>query len=340
MKLIISVVSTNNRQLLKSCLDSIYKNSPSCTFETWVVDNASDDGTNFMLSSCFPQVGVIRNDSLKGAAFNRNRIYESAKGDYYLQMSEDTVVLEGTVDRMLAVIKSNSNIGILGCKTLNPDGSVQNASYAYYPSLLREITRALIFPRLIKKIFNISKWPGDLWPNTFFYENSGEMATVNGCFYLLRKELIDSVGIMDEWYFIDFEDTDFMFRAKQAGWKIWYTPAASVVHKGGGATGGLNRKRTASTQHGMYYFFRKFYGIRITRVLWWAEILSGPLLFPLFLCCIGQKNSRSKLIRLIQAQSVVFEWHLKHLKSYNSICSDDGVRIGSRECSICQRSFQ
>lgn len=311
--LIFNVVSTNNRALLAKSLKSIKRSSIPLNYQIWVVDNASYDGSDIMLKESFPDVNVIRNKEVMPAAYNRNLIFNNTKAKFYFILSEDIQLFSDTARIILEIMEKREEIGILGCKTLNEDGTIQNCCYVNYPDLLTESLRILWFPRLLKKYFPEKEWPWDLWPGEQAYEKERTMATVNGCFYLLRGRVLEEIGFMDENYKYCYEDVDFMYRARRKGWLIFYTPQASVIHKSGGWSNKTNLKyRIGLNQQSLYYYILKFYGKRVVSLLWLLRtICSFFMFFPLAILSIFHIPFRGKRVfTLFYDNLLLLYWHL------------------------------
>ena len=224
--LVFNIVSTNNKQLLRKCLNSILKNIILKDYEIWVIDNCSQDGTTEMLKEEFPQVKAIRNNKRFSNFYNHNLIFKNVSANYYMVMSEDVQIRYHAIKGLLEIFKTSSNVGMVGAKTLYPDGSIQNCNYINYPNLLTEAGRVLWFPRFIKRIFPDKEWSWDLWPGTNGLTKDREFATVNGCCFMVKAEAVDKIGLMDAHYGHYYGDVDFMYRVKKAGWRIFYITKA------------------------------------------------------------------------------------------------------------------
>jgi GT2 family glycosyltransferase len=232
----IIIVSWNVRDLLARCVASIEKGRGALTMEIFVVDNASSDGTQEYLKKISPPLapprGVgeprmtsILNATNRGFAAACNQAIAQAKGQYILLLNPDTECIEsGAFERMIAFMAEHPRCGILGPKLVGTDG-------AWQPSVRRFPTaRALILGSLGKRQSTAVRQylTDDLEP-----EREQTVDQVMGACFLIRRELLDTVGALDERFFIWFEEVDLCFRAREAGFAVWYTPSVVFRHHGG-----------------------------------------------------------------------------------------------------------
>ncbi|MEK7167612.1 MAG: glycosyltransferase family 2 protein [Patescibacteria group bacterium] len=224
MKLSIIIVSWNVKGLLKKCLESIKED-----FEIIVVDNNSKDGTKEMVEKDFPEAKLIKNKKNLGFAKANNQGIQEAKGDCILFLNPDTEILDGTLEKCLK--EMDTGIGILGCKILNPDLTIQ-PSVRRFPTFLNIL---LILSKL-PKFFHFKSLDHYL-AKDFNYDKSQEVDQVMGAFMMVKKEVLDKVGMFDERFFLWFEEVDFCRRAKRNGFKIYYLAEAEIIHYGGQSFG-------------------------------------------------------------------------------------------------------
>lgn len=224
----IVIVSWNTRDITRNCLRSIYDAAGRVDFEIILVDNDSRDQSADMVASEFPEVRLIRNASNAGFAAANNQGIAIAKGRYVLLLNSDTIVVEGAVAKAVAFADANPRAGLIGCKTLCPNGDIQYNCY--------------LFPSLLNLALSLTKLQVLFWYKPFFgryrlgwwdYADIREVDGIAGCFMLARREAIEQVGSMSEEYFMYSEDTDWCWRFHRAGWKVVYTPDPVIVHFGG-----------------------------------------------------------------------------------------------------------
>lgn len=241
----IVVVNWNTRALLRQCLLSIQQET-LVSHEIWVVDNGSSDGSVDMVRAEFPTVHLIANQQNRGFAAANNQALSLCQGHYVLLLNSDTIVLTGALDRMVATMHAHPDIGALGCQLLNADGSLQASAHKFYSNW-----RSLIENRLTARI-----WPfrHARTPFLTFWDHSHARAVdwVTGAALLVRRNIIKTVGLLDERFFMYGEEIDWQMRIKSAGYQVWYVPNARIIHLGGGsarqARQAMNRKELESRE--------------------------------------------------------------------------------------------
>ncbi len=229
----IVIVNYNTSALLRACLQSIRDSEHSYTVKTCVVDNASADDSVAMVRQEFPEVEIIANAENAGFARANNlglRYFGFGGGTdvprYALLLNPDTELSPDALATMIAFMDNTPAAGAAGPKLLLPDGSLDLACRRSFP------TPEISFFRMVglSKFFPKSKRFGR-YNLTFLDENElAEVDSVVGAFMLVRAEAIAQAGLMDETYFMYGEDLDWAFSIKQHGWKIYYNPAATVLH--------------------------------------------------------------------------------------------------------------
>ncbi|HNW08963.1 MAG TPA: glycosyltransferase family 2 protein [bacterium] len=252
----IVIVSWQVKDLLKKCLKSIEQAGKNLSIETWLVDNASSDGSVAMARHLFPQMKVIANRHNLGFARANNQALRQIKSDYVLILNPDTELREDTLIKSLNFMKQNPQCGIMGCQIINPDGSLQ-------PSIRRLPTIWPIFLLLIKAPKFFSKLPAiDKYLATDFdYTKEQKVEQVMGAFMVIKKELLDKIGLFDEKFFVWFEEVDLCRRTLKAGYQIIYNPEISMIHYGGAS---FNQQKTLNKQwrffkSAFYYFIKKWF---------------------------------------------------------------------------------
>lgn len=224
----IIIVSWNVRNLLKKCLESIFENQADLALAVIVVDNASKDQTAEMVKADFPQVKLIANTSNLGFAQANNQGIKESQSEYILVLNPDTEIVGSTLTTALNFLKSHEQIGIVGAKHLNPDKTLQ-PSMRRFPNFL---VLFLIFAK-IAKIFPNLKVISNYLAKDFDYQKSQPGDQVAGSFLLIRKKMLEQIGLFDERFFTWFEEVDLCRRAKNAGWQVWYLAEAEIIHYGG-----------------------------------------------------------------------------------------------------------
>ncbi len=227
----IVIVSYNTRELTLNCLHSIYEQTKNISFEVIVVDNASSDDSTEAIKKTFPKVSLVENPKNLGFAAANNQGIRQAKGRYVLLLNSDTRVLEGAIDKSVGFADSHPEAGVVGCRTLSPDGSLQYNCFMF-PSLLNLV----ISMTRLSKGFSKNRFFGRVRLTWWDYDTVREVDVVAGCFMLVRRQALDEVGPMTEEYFMYSEDTDWCWRFHRHGWKVLYTPEPSILHVWGASS--------------------------------------------------------------------------------------------------------
>ncbi len=235
--LTISIINTNNRDLLRNCLRSIFENTRRISLEVYVVDNACTDGSAEMVQAEFPQVKLIRNETRLGFCANHNQVLRIARGRYCLILNEDTVIQPGAFDCLVEFMDRHSDAGATGPMLLNANGSFQS-SYFDFPTLMSEF---LLQSRLGLLIYG-PYYPGRLPEKS---QQIAEADWVSGACLMVRRETVEQVGLLDERFYVYAEEADWCYRIRSAGWKVYYVPHAQVVHLEGQAWKQLDDFRQA-----------------------------------------------------------------------------------------------
>ena len=264
MKISIIIVSFNTREILRQCLEALFRNPGSHELEVFVVDNNSADDSADMVRRRFTGVHLIENRENRGFAAANNQAYELAEGDYILLLNPDAFVKPGSIDNAVSFMESHPECGLCGARLVNLDGELD-------PSARR-------FPNSLYKLFTLSGL-SDRYPSSrifgrgdfkYFDHNSVmEVDWVPGTFTVYRREMLKETGLFDERFFIYYEETDLCLRAKRSGWKVYFVPEAEVIHVGG-ASAKTRKDQTFDTggsqvlkfrMRSEYLYFRKNYGL-------------------------------------------------------------------------------
>jgi len=220
------IVNYNVREFLRQSLLSLRKALPHLAAEIFVVDNASNDGSVAMVRQGFPEVELIANHDNVGFAAANNQALRQAHGRFVVLLNPDTIVQEDTFTAIQAFFAQHPATGMVGCKVLNPDGTLQLACRRSFPTPWIAFTRLSGLSRLFPK----SRWFGR-YNLTYLPENeTTEVEAISGSFMAVRREALAQVGLLDEEFFLYGEDLDWCFRMRAAGWKIHYFPGTQIIH--------------------------------------------------------------------------------------------------------------
>jgi len=293
-QLSVIIVNYNVRHFLEQALRSVQKASEGLSIETWVVDNNSQDQSIEMLHQQFPEVNLIHNQHNPGFAVANNQAIQKARGQYILLLNPDTVVQEDTFQRCLAFMEDHPKAGGLGIKMLDGSGAFLPESKRGFPKPLVAFCKAFglssLFPK--SRIFN-QYHLGFLSP-----EANHRVEVLSGAFMLMRKSVLDEIGLLDEAFFMYGEDIDLSYRIVQAGYENYYFSESKIIHYKGESTkkGSLNYVRVF--YQAMIIFTRKHFQSEQAR--FFIFLLKIAIYFRAFLSLVSNLAKRS-LMPLLDA---------------------------------------
>ena len=247
-----AIVSYRCEGLLRECLHSLRENPPSGSLTIHVVDNASGVGTPEMVAREFGDVRLTRNADNVGFGAANNQAIAAGDAPYVLVLNPDTRITPGSLDALLEVMESRTEVGMCGPRLEREDGSFDHAARRSFPTPLSALGH---FTGIGGR-----RESGALAAYRAPHVESGEVDAVNGAFMLIRRAALDQVGGFDEGFWMYMEDLDLSYRFAKAGWPSWYEPSVTVVHTKAGTTGPDRSPRLDAAFHfGMYRFYRKHY---------------------------------------------------------------------------------
>ncbi len=249
----IAIVNWNTLELLRDCLASIRIAAEQLAgrVETVVVDNASSDGSAAMVAKEFPEVVLIESAENRGFAGGTNLAIERGSGRYVLLLNPDTVVSESSLRILVETLEADSSIGAVGPRTFGAGGDMQVTCFPL-PTLPRELWRLLHLDRIAA----FSQYPMKRWPS----DAVRPVESLEGSCILLRREVLDKVGLLDESFFMYSEEIDLCRRVHEAGWKLAWSPRAEIVHYGGASTRKVALKMFVQLYRAKTQYFRKHGG--------------------------------------------------------------------------------
>jgi len=249
----IIIVNYNVKQFLINLVESIYKAVKSISFEIIVVDNASEDGSIETLQNKYPEVRLIANKVNVGFGAANNQALQLAKGKYLLLLNPDTIVNEDTFTKMISFFNNNNEVGIAGCKVLNPDGTLQLACRRSFPGPWTSFTKVIGLSQLFPGTKLFARYN-----LTYLDENkSYEVDAVSGAFMMIRREVYEKIGGFDQQFFMYGEDLDICYRAQKAGFKVYYVHSTEIIHYKGESTKRSTIDETKVFYDAMQLFVRK-----------------------------------------------------------------------------------
>jgi len=264
LDLIVSIVNHDSVEALRECLPTVLANLDGLRAEVWVVDNACAERAGPMVRAEFPQVRVLENDAVLGFGANHNQVIRRAldRSRYVFSLNPDTRLPPDALRRMVAALDANPRTGMLGVSVAYEDGRVQplprevihlprdllmlTVYISHWPRLLRWLERA----NQRRKEHAVVETPAAHEPASALTGPAAEAEgtpsrVVSGAAMMLRSAAVRDVGLFDEAFFLYFEEYDWCYRARQAGWEVRSLPGVEIVHAGGRST----------SRHDYYYYF-------------------------------------------------------------------------------------
>jgi len=244
------IVSYRCGPMVRECLQSLREHAPAQGLRTTVVDNASGDGTTDVVRREFPDVTLIALDENVGFSAANNLVLRETTAEYVLVLNPDTRLCEGTLDTLLRLMHANERIGIAGCRLVQEDGSFDHAARRSFPTPASALGHFLHVGRSDRAPAALAAYRA---PDV----SEGPVDAVNGAFMLMRRAMLDEIGLFDEGYWMYMEDLDLCYRAARAGWITWYEPSVEAMHIKAGTSGHYRRLRLNFAFHyGMYRYYR------------------------------------------------------------------------------------
>jgi GT2 family glycosyltransferase len=249
-RLSIVTANWNTRQLLQELLRSLDARPPTVQYEVIVVDNGSTDGSVEMIQDEFPTVRLMRNRENVGFARANNQAALIARGEFLLLLGSDTQVREGSIDRMLEYLDAHQDVGAVGCKLLNVDGSIQH-SCRRFPTLLDGILTYLSLEPLARR-YTMA---------TFDYSATQEVDQPAATCFMLRSSFMSKQGLFDEQLSILYNDVDLCHRIRSQGWKIVFLANAETLHHGAQSTRRATPKLRLEMYRNVLIYYRRQFGV-------------------------------------------------------------------------------
>lgn len=273
----LSIITVNWKvaNLVSELLHSIVKETTGITYEIFVVDNDSGDGIEDVVNDCckaYPdaQVKFIQNEENLGFAAANNVAISQASGRYIVLLNPDTRVKQNALRRMVEWMDAHGDVGIAGPKLLNPDGTIQ-PSVRKFPTLLDQTMILLKLHHLWRRVKPLKSY----FVDDFDYDRGADVDQVMGAAFFVRKEVFERIGLLDEQFFIWFEEVDLCKRAKEAGFRVVYTPVAEIIHYGGSSFAkAMTIDKQRYFNESMEKYFRKHKGA-FTRLVLFVPLMLG-----------------------------------------------------------------
>lgn len=265
------IVSWNAKNFLIDCLQSI-TDTTTISKEIFVIDNASSDGSPEAVAERFPDVILIRNPDNYGFAKANNIGIKMATGKYICLVNSDVIVLPGCIDNLLKFMEQRPNIGMVGPRILNADGSLQPSCRnlpSFFSTFCRTTALDTVFPNTRFFCGCQFKW----WK----HDCERKVEVLSGCFWFVKQEAINKVGGLDEDFFFYAEDIDWCKRFNDSGWDIMFYPGAGAIHLGGASSSNMPERFYVEQRKANLIYWKKHHG-NVGKIFYWFMALSGELL--------------------------------------------------------------
>jgi GT2 family glycosyltransferase len=298
MDLSIIIVNWNSKEYLRNCVASILATTRGIEFEIVVIDNASFDGSDEMLQRYYPQVRFIQSERNLGFAKANNTAFLKTNGRSVLFLNPDTELVTPAINIMFDYLQRLPKPGVVGCKLLNADKTVQTSCIQSFPTILNQ---------LLDSEFLRWLWPkSPLWGNAPLFGNQNglqEVEALSGACIMLKRALFGKVGLFSEDYFIYTEDIDLCYKIRQAGYRNYYIPDAAVIHFGGASMQKwASDFSVAMMRESIWRFLRKTRG-KIYGLSYRASMLISAVgrmvflmtIFPLYLVRWGGESWKASI---------------------------------------------
>jgi hypothetical protein len=263
MDLSVIIVNYKTVDLLRQAIACLRQAFDGVEVEIVIVDNASGDSSRAIIESEFADCTLIFNTANVGFGRANNQALPVVSGRFILLLNTDAFVSADTVTKTMHYMDGHPKCGIVGVKLIGRDGNVQ-PSARYFPTPWNTFLKRTGFDQLFPKVQMVddADWDCDLgclcdW--------------VPGCYYLVRRALVNEIGLFDPRYFLYYEEVDHCMAAQRRGWEVHYFPGTTVVHIGGESAKADGKLTSSGGQlapleiESAMLFFRKNYG-------WWAVI--------------------------------------------------------------------
>lgn len=268
----IIILNYNTFDLTCQCIESIYEYTKNVDFEIIIVDNAStmDEPDNFL--ELFPKIKLVKNTENRGFAGGCNDGIKVAKGDTILLLNSDTKLLNDAISITYDFLNTHPNVGIVTCRLENEDGSPQNNCY-HFPS----ISKTLIELLRLQKFFPKSNFKKTLYGYFFDYDIIAYPDYIWGAFFMFPRKLLDIFPnqLLPETFWMYFEDMEWCWLARQAGYEVVFVPDGRVLHYGGK---NHNPKAIKMMNDNFNQFLKLYYNkmhawiiIRLIKILEWSQ---------------------------------------------------------------------
>lgn len=299
----VSVVILNwrSREFLDKCLETVIEYTSGVNFELIVIDNASYDGSAFLVRNKYPNALFIQNETNVGFSAGNNLGYEHAKGNVLLFLNPDTLFFCNVIKSLFERITSDHNIGVIGPRVLNSDKTFQSSSVQKFPTIFSELFDNRVFARY------------RAWKYTRLGRSFISVDSISGACMMIRREVFEKIGKFSTDYFMYSEDVDLCYKAKLAGYRVEMMNESDIIHFGGGSSGQEDsRLSTVMIKDSIYRFFLKYkgkgYAETYKSIIGYVSVLRISMLKILLLIRLNNYRRSMALEKSLKKWKDIYNW--------------------------------
>lgn len=311
IELSIIVVNWNCLDFTVQCLEAIQSTTSGIDYEVVVVDNASMDAPCLVIARRFPWVKLILSDENIGFGRANNLGVQHSTGRYLLFLNPDTVVLGDALARMLSEAQARPHAGAVGCRLLNPDGTLQTSRVLGFPTIANQV---LSLAWLQRRLPNLGLW-GQRPLHAAAHGKVDDVEVVPGAAILVPRPVFEAAGGFSPEYFMYAEEVDLCFAIRRAGWHNLHVKDAQIVHFGGQSTKQCEDGFSAVTMRdSVYRFFRRNHGRSYAALYRACMLLSALGRLSLLLCVMpftalsAARSRHDYLVKAIRKWQKIARW--------------------------------
>jgi GT2 family glycosyltransferase len=265
--LAVCIVNWNTREHLRRCLESLRQHAADLHPVIVVVDNGSNDASAAMVTAEFPEAHLIANPDNRGYAAGNNQALGAVEAEFKLLLNPDVEVSAGSVQYLVEFMHDHPQAGAVAPRLRYPDGRVQLTCRAF-PTPDVVLYDALLLARLFPRSRVFGKYRMSWWRMDDERKVDQPMASA----LLLREAALGEIGPLDEDFPVFFNDVDLCYRLRQAGWEVWFTPRAEMMHFHGASTSQIWRNMLRESHVAFLRFYRKHYYRRLNPLVYWLTV--------------------------------------------------------------------
>lgn len=302
MDLSIIIVNWNTKNYLEQCLESVFEHAKGIEYEVFVIDNASTDGSVQVVKEKFPQIKLIENKENVGFARANNQAIKKAQGEFICLLNPDTLIIDSSIAKMLNFIKQHNEAGVVGAKLTDSNGK-WDRGWGKFPTITSEI-----IPGSMHKIF-LPKRNIEIGQNEHI-----DVDWVGGAALIFRSSIVQNGTLLDENFFMYSEETDFCYRVKNLGYKVYGLLNTKIVHFQNKSARQNVKSARVQMFKGKFKFFKKNKNYVQALIFKFLFILKTCLQIPINLLSIlirpagYQSKFKDICLKLFLLKSALIEW--------------------------------